>query len=94
MPTKEQTKLEVFGFSDKPEDKFYCLMDLTHKTAEIDLKKLSSTAPEKLDEALQEMGCLALLSRTDIETKLNGSDEDQEDLHEKMYNWAHDQGIV
>ncbi|MEX0927826.1 MAG: hypothetical protein WD266_03830 [Balneolales bacterium] len=94
MLTKEQTKLEVFGFSDQPEDLFYCLLDLTNKSAGIDLRKLSSTKPEKLDEALNEMGCLVLLSKKDIDKVLNGSDNDHDELHDKLYQWALEEDMV
>ncbi|MEX0773080.1 MAG: hypothetical protein WEB89_05070 [Balneolales bacterium] len=94
MPDKEQTKLEVFGFSEKPEDMFYCLLDLTNQSAGIDLTKLSSANPQKLDEALEKMGCLVIFSQNDIDDMLNGSDADQDELHEILYQWAKDQGIV
>lgn len=94
MPKKEQTKLEVLNFSDKAEDKFHCLMDLTNKSSGIDLEKLSSAEPGKLDEVLEKMGCLAIFSPKDVGAITNGLDCDPDELHDKLYHWAQEQGIV
>ncbi|MEX0686228.1 MAG: hypothetical protein WD267_05220 [Balneolales bacterium] len=93
MLKKEHTKLEVFGFSDQPEDKFYCLLDTSNKSAGIDIKKLSSTKPEKLDEALNKMGCLVLLSNNDINNRLDLKGLEHDELHDRLFNWASEEGM-
>ena len=94
MLTKEQTKLEIFGFSEQSEDMFYCLLDLTSKSAGIDLTKLSSTPPEKLDEALEKMGCLLLLSRKDLDKVFDGDDNNHDELHTALYELARDENLI
>lgn len=94
MLSIDQTKLEVFGFSEEPGDMFYCLLDNTSASSGIDLDKLSATKPERLDEALNKMGCLVLLSRKDLDKVMDISELEHDELHERIYEWASSEDMV
>lgn len=96
MLTKDNTKLEIFGFGDDDSDgdTFYCLVNTTKSPEGIDLEKLSNADPRKFDEVLNEMGCILLLRGDEVEELINRGDITDTDLHKSLYNLAVDEGII
>lgn len=94
MLQKEDTKLEVFGFGQESEDNFYCLIDLTKSPDGLDVEKLSQTDPRKLDEVLEEMGCIVMLSGQDVEKLINEGDISSSDLHGEIFDLARKENLI
>lgn len=94
MLTKDDTKLEIFGFGDDDEDNFYCLVNLTKSPDGIDLEKLSMTDPRNFDEALNRMGCILMLRGDEVEELIKREEITGPDLHESIYDLAVREGII
>lgn len=94
MLEKKDTKLEIFGFGEEAEDKFYCLVNLTKSPEGIDLKKLSMADPRKFDEALNEMGCILLLKGSEVEELIQRDEITDTDLHQSLYDLAVREEII
>ena len=94
MLKKEETKLEIFGFGEEKDDKFYCLVNLTKNPDGIDLKKLSMADPRNFDEALNKQGCILLLKGSEIEELINRGEITDSDLHQSIYDLAVKEDII
>lgn len=94
MLSKEDTKLEIFGFGDEDEDNFYCLVNLTRSPDGIDLKKLSMTDPRNFDEALNKQGCILLLRGDEVEELIKRDEITDADLHQSIYDLAVREEII
>lgn len=94
MLSKEDTKLEIFGFGDDDEDNFYCLVNLTKSPDGIDLKKLSMADPRNFDEALNKQGCILLLRGDEVEELINREEITDTDLHQSIYDLAVREKII
>lgn len=96
MLQKDDTKLEIFGFgdNDNDEDNFYCLVNTTKSPGGIDLEKLSKADPRKLDEVLNEMGCILLLRGDEVEELINRGDITDANLHKSLYELAVQEGVI
>jgi hypothetical protein len=94
MLSKEETKLEIFGFGDDDEDNFYCLVNLTKSPDGIDLKKLSMSDPRNFDEALNRQGCLLLLRGDEVEELIRRDEISDTDLHQSIYDLAVREEII
>lgn len=94
MIKKEDTKLEIFGFGEEKDDKFYCLVNLTKSPNGIDLKKLSMADPRNFDEALNKQGCILLLKGSEIEELINRGEIADNDLHQSIYDLAVTEEII
>lgn len=94
MLSKEDTKLEIFGFGDDDEDNFYCLVNLTKSPDGIDLKKLSMVDPRKFDEALNQQGCILLLRGDEVEELIRRDEITDSDLHQSIYDLAVREEII
>lgn len=90
MLSKEETKLEIFGFGDEDQedDNFYCLVNLNKSPEGMDLKKLSNADPRKFDEVLNEMGCILMLKGEEIEILIEREEITGDDLHQSLYDLA------
>lgn len=94
MLQKQDTKLEIFGFGEGTDDKFYCLVNLTKSPDGIDLEKLSMADPRKFDEVLNEMGCILLLKGSEVEELIERDEITDSDLHQSLYDLAIREGII
>ena len=94
MLDKDHTKLEIFGFGNDDEDKFYALVNLKKSPDGIDLEKLSNADPRKFDEVLNSMGCILLLRGDEVEELINRSDITDGDLHKGIYDLAVKEKII
>lgn len=94
MLSKEDTKLEIFGFGDDDKDNFYCLVNLTKSPDGIDLKKLSMADPRNFDEALNKQGCILLLRGDEVEELINRDEITDADLHQSIYDLAVREEII
>lgn len=94
MLSKDDTKLEIFGFGDEDEDNFYCLVNLTKSPNGIDLKKLSMADPRNFDEALNKQGCILLLRGDEVEELIERDEITDADLHQSIYDLAVREEII
>ncbi|MBN2730983.1 MAG: hypothetical protein JXR26_01010 [Balneolaceae bacterium] len=94
MLEKKDTKLEIFGFGETDDDKFYALINLKKSPDGIDLKKLSMADPRKFDEVLDSMGCILLLRGDEVEELINRGDINDADLHKELYELAVREQII
>lgn len=94
MLQKDDTKLEIFGFGETDDDKFYALVNLKKSPDGIDLKKLSMANPRKFDEVLNNMGCILLLRGDEVEELINRGDIKDADLHKGLYELAIKEGFI
>lgn len=94
MLSIEDTKLEVFSFSDDDNDKFYSLTNLKKNPDGLDIQKLSKTSPLKLDEVLNQMGCIVLLSSGDVEKLVANENIDTDNLHQEIYRLSEREGLL
>jgi hypothetical protein len=94
MLSKDNTKLEIFGFGEDDEDNFYCLVNLTKSPDGIDLKKLSMADPRNFDEALNKQGCILLLRGDEVEELIERDEITDSDLHQSIYDLAVREEII
>lgn len=94
MLKKEDTKLEIFGFGEEPDDKFYCLVNLKKSPDGIDLKKLSMADPRNFDEALNRQGCILLLKGSEVEELIKRDEITDSNLHQSLYDLAVEEEII
>lgn len=94
MLKKEETKLEIFGFGEEKDDKFYCLVNIAKNPDGIDLKKLSMADPRNFDEALNRQGCILLLKGGEVEELINRGEITDSDLHQSLYDLAVKEDII
>lgn len=94
MLSKDDTKLEIFGFGDEVEDNFYCLVNLTKSPDGIDLKKLSISDPRNFDEALNKQGCILLLRGDEVGELIKREEINDTDLHQSIYDLAVREEII
>ena len=94
MLSKDNTKLEIFGFGEDDEDNFYCLVNLTKSPDGIDLKKLSMADPRNFDEALNKQGCILLLRGDEVEELIERNEITDSDLHQSIYDLAVREEII
>lgn len=94
MLSKDDTKLEIFGFGEDDENNFYCLVNLTKSPDGIDLKKLSMADPRNFDEALNKQGCILLLRGDEVEELIERDEITDSDLHQSIYDLAVREEII
>lgn len=94
MLTKDDTKLEIFGFGEEREDIFYCLVNLQQSPEGIDLKKLSMADPRRFDDMLNDMGCLLMLTGEEMDELIRREELSDEDLHKSLYELAVREEII
>lgn len=94
MLEKEDTKLEIFGFGEEPDDKFYCLVNIAKNPDGIDLEKLSMADPRKFDEELNRQGCILLLKGSEVEELIKRDEIQDTDLHQSLYDLAVKEEII
>lgn len=94
MLTLNNTSLETFSFGDSEEDKYYILINLQQNPDGVDIKKLASADPRAFDAVLSQMGCLLMLTGTEINELVNRDDIDSENLHQSLFTLAKREGII
>ena len=90
----EDTKLEIIGFGEAKEDIFYFLVDLNVSPDGIDAEKLSQTDPRELDDELDKMGCLLMITGEDLESFLEEENITETNLHKAIYEKAVEEQII
>ncbi len=88
------TKLEIFGFGDEKEDIFYCLINLKVNPDGLDVDKLAKTDPRELDDQLDQMGCLVMITGEDLESLIEEEDIGEANLHKALYDLAVDEEVI
>lgn len=86
MLSLKDTKLEIFSFDENDNEPFYSLTNLKKSPDGLDIQKLSKTSPTRLDEALNEMGCITLLSTSDVKQLIQNENLDEDNLHQEIFD--------
>ena len=94
MRTVNETSLETFQFGDKPEDKYYLLIDLIRNENGVDLAKLANADPRTFDAVLNDMGCVLMLSGDEMEELIRRGDVDSADKHQSLFTLAQREGLI
>ena len=94
MSVLEKTDLEIIDFGDKPEDKFYCLIDLQISPDGLDIEKIKMSDPRNFDLEMRESGCLMMFTGDEIEELTSRGDLDGENLHESLVELALKEGVI
>lgn len=94
MLTLEQTNLERFNFGETIEDEFYILINTLKNPEGINISKLAMADPRMFDSILNEMGCILMLSGTEISELITRGDVDPDSLHNSLYNLVKREGII
>ncbi len=94
MLTLNDTSLETFRFGDSEEDQYYILINISKNPEGVNLGKLAMADPRRFDAVLNEMGCLLMLSGTEIRELSNRGDVQKEQLHESLFKLARQQGLL
>lgn len=88
------TKLEIFGFGDNKEDIFYCLINLKVNPDGLDVDKLAKTDPRELDDQLDKMGCLVMITGEDLESLISEEDLSEPNMHQALYDLAVKEEVI
>lgn len=94
MLKPDDTKLEIFGFGDAKEDIFYCLINQKVNPDGLDPEKLAQTDPRDLDDVLDKMGCLVMITGEDMESLIKEKNIQDENFHQALYELAVDEGLI
>ncbi len=94
MMKKEDTKLEIFNFGNKPSDKFYCLVDRNVSPDGLDIQKIKLLDPRNFDQMLREMGCLTMLTELEVNELVKRGELKMIDLHSELYELCKKEGII
>lgn len=94
MRTVSDTSLETFQFGDKPEDKYYLLIDLIKNENGIDLARLTNADPRMFDTVLNEMGCVLMLSGDEMGELIRRGDVAEGDMHASLFKLAQNEGLL
>ena len=94
MLTLENTELQSFSFGNKPEDKYYLLINTKINPVGIDLAKLSNADPRKFDAVLSDMGCMLMLSGDEMAELIRRGQVDEKDMHKTLFELAKTEGLV
>lgn len=91
---KEDTKLEVFSFGKKSDDKFYCLIDKKVSPRGLDIEKMKLMDPRNFDQMIREMGCLTMLTESEVNELVKRGELQMEDLHTELFELCKKEGII
>lgn len=90
----KKTTLEIVEFGDKPEDKFYFLVDLDVSPKGLDLSSLRLSDPRSFDETLRNHGCLMMFTGDEIDELVNRNEIDPEKMHASLIELAQKEGLL
>lgn len=91
---KEDTRLEIFTFGDRPEDIYYCLVDLRVNPDGLDIEKLKLSDPRNLDRMFRDTGCLILLTSAEIDELVRRGELSRKNLHSSIYRLCKKEDII
>ena len=94
MRTVNDTALESYQFGNKPEDKYYLLIDLIRNPNVIDISRLANADPRMFDSVLSEMGCVLMLSGDEMEELIRRGAVKEDEKHESLFNLARAEGLI
>ena len=94
MLALEQTRLETFNFGNEINDTFYVLVNALHNPNGIALSKLAMANPARFDAALNEMGCLLMLTGEEVQELVNRGELDYDSLHQSIFEIAKREGML
>ena len=94
MLTLNDTSLETFSFGDTEEDQYYILLNTSKNPDGINMAKLAMADPRKFDAVLNELGCVLMLSGTEIKELINRGDVRKDALHKSLFELAKQEGVI
>ncbi len=94
MRTVNDTALESYQFGNKPEDKYYLLIDLVRNPDGVDISKLANADPRMFDSVLADMGCVLMLSGDEMQELIRRGSVDENNKHESLFSLAQAEGLI
>lgn len=94
MLTLEQTGLEIFSFGDEPEDVFYILVNKLVSPEGINFDRLKLSDPRYFDAALDEAGCIVMLSNEELDELVRRKEVNKDNVHATLYELAAREGLL
>lgn len=94
MLTLDQTRLETFNFGNAVNDTFYVLINALQNPNGIALSKLAMANPARFDTALNEMGCLLMLTGEEVQELVNRGELNYNALHQSVFELAKREGLL
>lgn len=91
---KKDTKLEVFSFGNSSDDKFYCLVDKNVSPKGLDVEKMKLLDPRNFDQMIREMGCLTMLTESEVNELVKRGELKMVDLHTELFELCKKEGII
>jgi hypothetical protein len=89
-----QTSLQVIEFGDKPDDKYYCLINLKKSPNGMNIEKLRLTDPRNFDLQFKEAGCIMMLTGGEVEELIRRDALDEKNLHKSLFGLALKEGVI
>lgn len=90
----KNTALQVLEFGDRPDDKFYCLINLKVSPNGMNIEKLRLTDPRNFDMEFRESGCLLMFTENEIDELIHRRELNGDELHRSLYNLAINEGVI
>lgn len=90
----EKTSLQLIEFGDKPDDKYYCLINLNVSSNGLNIEKLRLTDPRNFDHEFRESGCILMFTEQEINELVKRGDLEKNHLHKSLYNLAIKEGLI
>lgn len=90
----KETKLQIIEFGDRPEDRYFCLIDLNVSPDGMDLEKLRLADPRNFDLEFRASGCLLMLTGDEISELVSRGELREDDLHSSLFDLAVKEGII
>lgn len=92
----EKTRLDIIEFGEAPEDRFYCLVHREQAPEGLRPDEMRLIDPRNLDQELRAMGCLAMMTGTELEElRRRGEIRDgAEHLHEDLFTVCKREGLL
>lgn len=94
MLKPEETGLEEFAFGNTREDIFYLLINKNISPDGVDINKLRLGNPRNFDTLLADMGCIIMLSGTEIDELARRGEINAKNLHQSLYELAVREGFI
>jgi hypothetical protein len=91
---KKKTTLEIIEFGDQPDDKFYCLVDLSVSPDGLDVSSLKLSDPRNFDQTLKDSGCLLMFTGNEMQELISRGDIDPDHKHESLLEIAEKEGVL
>lgn len=92
----EETRIDTIEFGESPEERFYCLADRRVAPGRLQPEKMRLVNPRNMDRELRSLGCLAMMTETELdELRRRGEVRPEaEHLHEDLYSVCRREGLL